>query len=117
MDDDDRNLFLAEYGLEQSGLDKLVAKAYQLLGLETFFTAGEKECRAWTYKRGMKAPECAGIIHSDFERGFIRAETMSYDDFVKFGNPTKVKEAGRVRSEGKDYIVQDGDIMLFRFNV
>lgn len=117
LDDEDRAMFIEELGLKQSGLDQLVEKAYHLLGLETFFTAGEKECRAWTYKKGMKAPECAGIIHSDFERGFIRAETMSYEDFVKYGNPQKVKEAGRVRSEGKDYVVQDGDIMLFRFNV
>ena len=117
LDDEDRQMFLEDLGLKQSGLDQLIDKAYRLLGLETFFTAGEKECRAWTYKKGMKAPECAGVIHSDFERGFIRAETMSYDDFVKYGNPQKVKEAGRVRSEGKEYVVQDGDIMLFRFNV
>ena len=117
LDDEDRQMFLEDLGLKQSGLDQLIDKAYRLLGLETFFTAGEKECRAWTYKKGMKAPECAGVIHSDFERGFIRAETMSYDDFVKYGNPQQVKEAGRVRSEGKEYVVQDGDIMLFRFNV
>ncbi len=117
LSDEDRGMFLEDLGLKQSGLDQLVEKAYHLLGLQTFFTAGEKECRAWTFKKGMKAPECAGVIHSDFERGFIRAETMSYDDFVKYGNPQKVKEAGRVRSEGKDYVVQDGDIMLFRFNV
>ena len=117
LDDEDRQMFLEDLGLKQSGLDQLIEKAYRLLGLETFFTAGEKECRAWTYKKGMKAPECAGVIHSDFERGFIRAETMSYEDFVKYGNPQKVKEAGRVRSEGKEYVVQDGDIMLFRFNV
>jgi GTP-binding protein YchF len=117
LSDEDREIFLEDLGLKQSGLDQLVEKAYHLLGLQTFFTAGEKECRAWTFKKGMKAPQCAGVIHSDFERGFIRAETMSYDDFVKYGNPQKVKEAGRVRSEGKDYVVQDGDIMLFRFNV
>ena len=117
LDEEDRQMFLDDLGLTRSGLDLLVEKAYSLLGLETFFTAGEKECRAWTYKKGMKAPECAGVIHSDFERGFIRAETMSYEDFVKYGNPQKVKEAGRVRSEGKEYVVQDGDIMLFRFNV
>ena len=117
LSDEDRQMFLEDLGLEKSGLDQLVEKAYHLLGLQTFFTAGEKECRAWTFKKGMKAPECAGVIHSDFERGFIRAETMSYEDFVKYGNPQKVKEAGRVRSEGKDYVVQDGDILLFRFNV
>ncbi len=117
LSDEDRQMFLEDLGLKQTGLDQLIEKAYHLLGLQTFFTAGEKECRAWTFKKGMKAPECAGVIHSDFERGFIRAETMSYDDFIKYGNPQKVKEAGRVRSEGKEYIVQDGDIMLFRFNV
>ncbi len=117
LDEDDRNMFLADLGIEKSGLERLVSEAYSLLGLCTFFTAGEKECRAWTFKRGMKAPECAGIIHSDFERGFIRAETYAYDDLIKYGTPLKVKEAGKVRLEGKDYIVQDGDIMLFRFNI
>ncbi len=112
-----KKLFLQDVGISNSGLDKLIFATYDLLGLATFFTSGIDECRAWTFKKGMKAPECAGVIHSDFERGFIRAETMSYDDFVKYGNPQKVKEAGRVRSEGKDYVVQDGDIMLFRFNV
>ena len=97
--------------------DKLTRAAYHLLGLGTYFTAGEKEVRAWTFKRGMKAPQAAGIIHSDFEKGFIRAVTMSYDDLVKYGSEKAVKEAGRLREEGKEYIVQDGDIMEFRFNV
>lgn len=117
LDDEDREMFLTDLGLESSGLDILIKKAYDLLGLQTFFTAGEKECRAWTFKKGMKAPECAGVIHSDFERGFIRAETISYDDFIKYGGLNEAKEAGRMRSEGKEYVVQDGDIMLFRFNV
>ncbi|MCM1259960.1 MAG: redox-regulated ATPase YchF [Prevotella sp.] len=117
LDAEDRAMFLEDLGVTESGLDRLVKEAYALLGLCTFFTAGEKECRAWTFKRGMLAPECAGVIHSDFERGFIRAETYAYDDLVKYGTPLKVKEAGKVRLEGKDYIVQDGDIMLFRFNV
>lgn len=117
LDAEDRAMFLEDLGVSESGLDRLVKEAYSLLGLCTFFTAGEKECRAWTFKRGMFAPECAGVIHSDFERGFIRAETYAYDDLVKYGTPLKVKEAGKVRLEGKDYTVQDGDIMLFRFNV
>ncbi|MGN1296095.1 MAG: redox-regulated ATPase YchF [Bacilli bacterium] len=117
LDDEERTMFLSELGIEESGLDKLVKKTYSLLGLETFFTAGEKECRAWTYKKGMKAPQCAGVIHSDFERGFIRAEVTSYDDFIKYGSLQKAKEAGRMRSEGKEYVFQDGDIVLFRFNV
>jgi translation-associated GTPase len=103
--------------LTESGVDKLTRAAYHLLGLGTYFTAGEKEVRAWTFKRGMKAPQAAGIIHSDFEKGFIRAVTMSYDDLVHYGSEKAVKEAGRLREEGKEYIVQDGDIMEFRFNV
>lgn len=117
LDDEDRKMFLEDLGVEKSGLDILVKEAYSLLGLCTFFTAGEKECRAWTFKKGMLAPECAGVIHSDFEKGFIKAETYSYEDLMKYGTPLKVKEAGRVRLEGKEYVVQDGDIMLFRFNV
>lgn len=117
LDDEERQAFLDDLGITESGLDKLVKEAYDLLGLATFFTAGEKECRAWTYKRGMKAPDCAGIIHTDFKRGFIRAEVYHYDDLIQYGTPQKVKEAGKVRSEGKEYVVQDGDIMLFRFNV
>ena len=110
LDDEDKALFLEDLGLTESGVDKL-------LGLGTYFTAGEKEVRAWTFKRGIKAPQAAGIIHSDFERGFIRAITMSYDDLINYGSEKAVKEAGRLREEGKDYVVQDGDIMEFRFNV
>ena len=94
----------------------IAQEAYDTLGLATFFTAGEKECRAWTFKKGMKAPECAGIIHSDFEKGFIRAEVIGYSDFLEYGSPLKAKEAGKMRSEGKEYVFQDGDIVLFRFN-
>ena len=104
-------------GIETSGLDILIKKAYHLLGLATYFTAGEQEVRAWTFRRGMKAPQCAGIIHSDFERGFIRAETVAYADLLEFGSMGAAKENGKVRQEGKEYIVQDGDVMLFRFNV
>ncbi len=117
LSDEDRQMFLEDLGVSTSGLDKLVKETYDLLGLATFFTAGEKECRAWTFKKGMKAPQCAGVIHTDFERGFIKAETMSYDDFIKYGSQQAVKDAGRVRQEGKEYVVQDGDIMLFKFNV
>ena len=117
LDDEDKIEFLEAMGLNESGVDKLTRAAYHLLGLGTYFTAGEKEVRAWTFKRGMKAPQAAGIIHSDFEKGFIRAVTMSYDDLVKYGSEKGVKEAGRLREEGKEYIVQDGDIMEFRFNV
>ncbi len=117
LDDETKKEFLSTYGLSESGLDNLIKNAYHLLGLKTFLTAGPDECRAWTFKDGMKAPECAGIIHSDFERGFIRAETYSFADLVNYQTPLKVKEAGRVRLEGKEYVVQDGDIMLFRFNV
>lgn len=117
LDDDEKQEFLEALGIEESGLDQLIRAAYHLLGLATYFTAGEKEVRAWTFKKGMKAPQTAGIIHSDFERGFIRAETVSYDDLMKYGSMQAAKEAGRVRLEGKDYVVQDGDIMEFRFNV
>ncbi|NCU18270.1 redox-regulated ATPase YchF [Pallidibacillus pasinlerensis] len=117
LDPEEKAVFLEELGIEESGLDQLIRKAYHLLGLATYFTAGVQEVRAWTFKRGMKAPECAGIIHSDFEKGFIRAETVSYDDLVKYGSMSAAKEAGKVRLEGKDYVVQDGDIMHFRFNV
>ena len=108
---------LHDLGIKESGLDKLIKATYDLLGLATYFTAGEDECRAWTFKKGMKAPECAGIIHSDFERGFIKAEIMSYEDLEKYGTELKVKEAGRLRLEGKEYVMQDGDICHFRFNV
>lgn len=117
LDDDEKMLFLNELGITSSGLDKLIDKTYKLLGLATFFTVGSDEVRAWTFKKGMKAPECAGIIHSDFERGFIKAEVMSYDDLVAAGSELKVREAGRTRIEGKEYIMQDGDICHFRFNV
>lgn len=117
LDDDEKMLFLNELGITSSGLDKLIDKTYKLLGLATFFTVGSDEVRAWTFKKGMKAPECAGIIHSDFERGFIKAEVMSYDDLVKEGSELKVREVGRARIEGKEYVMQDGDICHFRFNV
>ena len=117
LDDDEKMLFLNELGITSSGLDKLIDKTYRLLGLATFFTVGSDEVRAWTFKKGMKAPECAGIIHSDFERGFIKAEVMSYDDLVAAGSELKVREAGRARIEGKEYVMQDGDICHFRFNV
>ena len=117
LDDDEKMLFLNELGITSSGLDKLIDKTYKLLGLATFFTVGSDEVRAWTFKKGMKAPECAGIIHSDFERGFIKAEVMSYDDLVAVGSELKVREAGRARIEGKEYVMQDGDICHFRFNV
>ena len=117
LDEEEKQMFLEELGLQQSGLDTLIAEAYKLLGLETFFTEGEKECRAWTYKKGMKAPECAGVIHTDFEKGFIKAEVVSYDDFIQYGSWAKVREAGKLRLEGKDYVFQDGDITVFRFNV
>ena len=109
--------FLREIGIEQSGLSQLIKKTYSLLGLATYFTVGSDEVKAWTFKKGMKAPACAGIIHTDFERGFIRAEVMSYDDLVLYGDEVKVKENGKMRLEGKDYLMQDGDICYFRFNV
>ena len=117
LDDEEKAVFLEDFGLQESGLDRLIQHVYSLLGLATYFTAGEQEVRAWTFKQGMKAPQAAGIIHSDFERGFIRAETVSYQDLVTYQSMQAAKEAGRVRSEGKEYVVQDGDIMLFRFNV
>lgn len=114
---EDKILFLQDLGIEESGLDKLVKATYSLLGLATFFTSGSDEVRAWTFKKGMKAPQCAGIIHTDFERGFIKAEVTSFEDLKQYGSELKVKEAGRLRLEGKEYIMQDGDICLFRFNV
>ena len=117
LDDEDKKEFLKDLGIEESGLDKLIKSSYKLLGLSTYLTAGPDEVRAWTYKQGMKAPECAGIIHTDFQKGFIKAEIMSFDDLKKYGNELKVKEAGKLRLEGKDYIMQDGDICHFRFNV
>ena len=117
LDDEEKNEFLKELGIKESGLDSLIKSTYNLLGLRTFFTVGTDEVKAWTFKKGMKAPECAGIIHSDFERGFIKAEVISYDDLVNCGNEVKVKEAGKMRLEGKEYEMQDGDICHFRFNV
>ena len=117
LDEEEKKAFMDEIGITSSGLDKLIYATYDLLGLATFFTAGEKECRAWTFKKGMKAPACAGIIHSDFEKGFIRCETMSFEDLQTYGSELKVKEAGKMRLEGKEYIMKDGDICYFRFNV
>lgn len=117
LDDEDKAEFLEALGIEESGLDQLIRAAYDLLGLATYFTAGEQEVRAWTFRKGIKAPQAAGIIHTDFERGFIRAETVSFEDLNTYGNMQAAKEAGKVRLEGKEYVVQDGDVMLFRFNV
>ena len=117
LEDEERIEFLESVGIKNSGLDKLIFASYNLLGLKTFFTVGTDEVRAWTFRSGMKAPECAGIIHSDMMRGFIRAEVMSYDDLVEYDTELKVREAGKLRIEGKDYVMQDGDICYFRFNV
>ena len=117
LEDEERIQFLADVGITNSGLDKLIFATYDLLGLATFFTSGTDECRAWTFKKGMKAPECAGIIHTDFEKGFIKAEVMSFNDLETAGSELKVKENGKLRLEGKEYIMQDGDICYFRFNV
>lgn len=117
LDEEEKQMFLEELGIKQSGLDQLVRAAYDLLGLGTYFTAGEKEVRAWTFRKGMTAPQAAGIIHSDFERGFIRAETVSYDDLMEAGSMARARELGKIRLEGKEYIVQDGDVIYFRFNV
>ncbi|MFT8318093.1 MAG: redox-regulated ATPase YchF [Sporolactobacillus sp.] len=117
LEGEEKEAFLEDLGLETSGLDRLVAKAYQLLGLATYFTAGEKEVRAWTFRKGTQAPQAAGIIHSDFERGFIRAEIVSYEDLIAAGTELLAKEHGKLRLEGKDYVMQDGDIVNFRFNV
>lgn len=115
--EEEKQEFLESLGLSETGLTKIIRAGYDLLGLQTYFTAGPKEVRAWTFLKGSKAPQCAGIIHSDFERGFIRAETISYDDYVKFGGEQACKEAGKMRSEGKEYVVQDGDLLNFLFNV
>jgi len=117
LDDEEKIMFLEDLGVTEPGLDKLIKRSYFLLGLETYFTAGVQEVRAWTFKNGMKAPQCAGIIHTDFEKGFIRAETIKYDDFVQFNGEQGAKENGKMRLEGKDYVVQDGDVMHFLFNV
>ena len=117
LDEEEQMAFLSSYGLETSGLDRLVHASYRLLKLATFFTVGSDECRAWTFKLGMKAPQCAGIIHTDFERGFIKAEVYHYDDIIKHGSEAAIKEAGKLRLEGKEYRVQDGDVIFFKFNV
>ena len=114
---EDRQMFLQEMGLQESGVVRLIQSAYHLLGLQTYFTAGADECRAWTINKGDKAPKAAGVIHSDFERGFIRAEVIKYEDFVKYRSESAVRAAGKLNTEGKEYIVQDGDIMHFLFNV
>ncbi|MDK2992557.1 MAG: ribosome-binding ATPase [Clostridiales bacterium] len=117
LDNEEKKLFMREMGLEQSGLERLIKASYELLGLMSFLTAGPKEVRAWTIKRGTKAPQAAGVIHSDFERGFIRAEIVSYEDMLACGSLAAAREKGLMRSEGKDYVMQDGDVVLFRFNV
>jgi ribosome-binding ATPase len=114
---EERQIFLSDLGLEEAGVNKLIRAAYSILDLQTYFTAGVKEVRAWTFHRNMFAPQAAGVIHSDFEKGFIRAEVIKYDDFVKFGSESACREAGKLSVEGKDYVVQDGDMMHFRFNV
>ena len=117
LEDDEKKMFLEDLGLAESGLDKLIRASYSLLGLISYLTSGEDETRAWTIKRGTKAPQAAGKIHTDFERGFIRAEVVNYKDLVENGSMTAAKEKGLVRSEGKEYVVQDGDVILFKFNV
>ena len=117
LSDEDKNVFLADVGMTEPGLNRLIRAAYDLLGLQTYFTAGEKEVRAWTMHKGDTAPQAAGVIHTDFEKGFIRAEVIAYDDYVKFKGEQGSKEAGKMRLEGKEYIVKDGDVMHFRFNV
>lgn len=114
---EERQMFLQDVGLEESGCNRLIKAAYHMLNLQTFITAGEMEVKAWTFHKGWKAPQCAGVIHTDFEKGFIRAEIVSYDDLVSLGSMTAAKEHGKVRSEGKDYVIKDGDVVLFRFNV
>ena len=115
--DEDKAEFLAELGLEEPGLNRVIRAGYELLGLQTYFTAGVKEVRAWTVKKGATAPQAAAVIHTDFEKGFIRAEVISYQDFISYKGEAGAKEAGKWRLEGKEYIVQDGDVMHFRFNV
>ena len=116
-DYDERQMFLEEVGLTESGVSRLIKSAYKLLDLQTYFTTGADESRAWTFTRGMKAPQTAGIIHSDFERGFIRAEVIKYDDYVALGSEKACRDVGKIGIEGKEYVVQDGDIMHFLFNV
>ena len=114
---EERQMFLEEAGLKESGVARLIKAAYKLLDLQTYITAGVQEVRAWTFQRGWKAPQCAGVIHTDFEKGFIRAEVIKYEDFIALGSEAACKEAGKMSVEGKEYVVQDGDIMHFRFNV
>ena len=113
----EKSEYLLEMGQSDSGLDRLINAGYRLLGLQTYFTAGKKEVKAWTIKKGMTAPQAAGVIHTDFEKGFIKAEVISFNDYTKYKNEIKVKEAGKLKIEGKDYLVNDGDVMHFRFNV
>jgi ribosome-binding ATPase len=117
LEDEEKQMFLADMGMTEPGLDRLIHATYDLLGLQTYFTAGEKEVRAWTVRKGATAPQAAGVIHTDFEKGFIRAEVIAYDDYVRLGGEQGAKEAGKMRLEGKEYVVKDGDIMHFRFNV
>jgi GTP-binding protein YchF len=117
LPDEDKRVFLADMGLQEPGLNRLIRAGYELLGLQTYFTAGEKEVRAWTIRRGDTAPQAAGVIHTDFEKGFIRAEVVAFDDYIACQGEQGAKEAGRMRLEGKDYVVRDGDVMHFRFNV
>ena len=114
---EEKQMFLEDMGLKESGCNRLIKAIYSLLNLQTFITAGEMEVKAWTFRKGWKAPQCAGVIHTDFEKGFIRAEVIKYDDYIKYGSESAVREAGKLGVEGKDYVVQDGDIMHFRFNV
>ena len=114
---DNTDAIINDLGISESGMDQLIRKTYSLLGLATYFTAGSDEVKAWTFKKGMKAPQCAGIIHSDFEKGFIRAEVMSYTDLINCGSEKNVRDNGKMRLEGKEYLMQDGDICYFRFNV
>ena len=115
--DEEKQIFLADMGMTEPGLDRLIHATHDLLGLQTYFTGGDKEVRAWTVRKGATAPQAAGVIHTDFEKGFIRAEVIAYDDYVRLGGEAKSKEAGKMRLEGKEYIVKDGDVMHFRFNV
>jgi ribosome-binding ATPase YchF (GTP1/OBG family) len=117
MSDEDKQMFLSEIGQEEPGLNRLIRAAFRLLGLQTYFTAGEKEVRAWTVRIGATAPQAAGVIHTDFERGFIRAQTIAFDDFIAYKGEQGAKDAGKMRAEGKEYVVKDGDVMNFLFNV
>ena len=117
LSDEDKRVFLSDMGLQEPGLDRLIRAGYELLGLQTYFTAGEKEVRAWTIHRGDTAPQAAGTIHTDFEKGFIRAEVIAFDDYIAYKGEQGSKEAGKMRLEGKEYVVKDGDVMHFRFNV